>query len=131
MEILIIIAAILIFFTTMRIIMMRKAAQSKGKEINISLLDEETQNLLKRDKSMLYFYTPQCGACRSQSPIIDKLSEEIENVRKIDLSGKIEIAREFGIMGTPTTILMLKNSVAEIYVGVKRENFLKTRFQEL
>jgi thiol-disulfide isomerase/thioredoxin len=131
MEILIIIAAVIMFFTTMRFMMMRKAAKFKGKEIDISLLDENTQNLLNQNKSMLYFYTPHCGACKSQAPIIDKLSEEIKSLGKIDLTGNIDVAREFGIMGTPTTMLMLKNRIAEIYVGVKQEKFLRTRFQEL
>ncbi len=131
MEVLIFVAAILLFFMSMRFLMMRKAAKSKGKQIDISLLDEKTRELLNRDKSLLYFYTPQCGACRSQTPIIDKLSEEIGSVGKIDLTGQIDVAREFGIMGTPTTILMLKNSIAEIFVGAKSEKFLRTRFQEL
>ena len=82
-------------------------------------------------KSILYFYTPTCGACRTQAPIIDKLKEDLSSVGKIDLSVNREAASEFGIMGTPTTAIMVGNNVAEIFVGLKKYDFLKSKYEAL
>jgi len=99
---------ILIMFFGMKMLIQRRAQKSKGNEIDVSMLDYETRNLLMKEKSILYFYTPTCHACKTQAPIIDKLWEETNLVQKIDLSKNIALAKEFGIMGTPTTALMKK-----------------------
>jgi len=131
MDIAITFGVIILIFFGMKMLMERRAQKSKGNEVDVSMLDDETRNLLMKEKSILYFYTPTCHACKTQAPIIDKLSEETNLVQKIDLSKNMVLAREFGIMGTPTIALMKKNIVAEIFVGFKRENFLRTNFNNL
>jgi len=131
MDIAITFGVIILIFFGMKMLMERRAQKSKGNKVDVSMLDDETRNLLMKEKSILYFYTPTCHACKTQAPIIDKLSEETNLVQKIDLSKNMVLAREFGIMGTPTTALMKKNIVAEIFVGFKRENFLRTNFNNL
>ena len=115
----------------MKMLIQRRTQKSKGNEIDVSILDDETRSLLTKEKSILYFYTQTCHACKTQVPIIDKLSEETKLVQKIDLSKNMALAKEFGIMGTPTIALMKKNIVTEIFVGFKRENFLRTYFNNL
>jgi thioredoxin-like negative regulator of GroEL len=44
-------------------------------------------------------------------------------VGKIDLSQKIDVAKEFGIMGTSTTVLMSNNKIVGIFVGIKKRIF--------
>lgn len=111
--------------------MQKRAARAKGKKIDSSIFDDTIKSLLAKEKSILYFYTPTCGACRSQAPIIDKIESETEFVGKIDLSKNIGAAKEFGIMGTPSTALMKGNKVADIFIGVKQEKFLLERFNLL
>ena len=130
MDILIAVVVIMSVFIGLRFLMQKRAQRSKGKEVDISIFDDKIKRLLKSEKSILYFYTPACGACRSQTPIIDKLDDETNAVGKIDLSINRDAAKEFGIMGTPSTAIMSGNRIAEIFIGLKHEKFLKKVFDE-
>ena len=47
----------------------------------IELREEEFENKIKENgKILVDCYAPWCGPCRMLSPIIDELSEEINNV---------------------------------------------------
>ena len=111
--------------------MQKRAQKSKGKSIDISIFNDEIKTLLNGNKSILYFYTPTCGACKAQTLIIDELKEDLNFVGKIDLSENSEASKEFGILGTPTTAIMKGNIVAEIFVGLKKFDFLKTKFENV
>jgi len=130
MDILIAVVVIMSVFIGLRFLMQKRAQRSKGKEVDISIFDDKIKRLLKSEKSILYFYTPTCGACKSQTPIIDKLDDETNAVGKIDISINRDVAKEFGIMGTPSTAIMSGNRIAEIFIGLKHENFLKKVFDE-
>ncbi|VAX26341.1 hypothetical protein MNBD_IGNAVI01-2508 [hydrothermal vent metagenome] len=131
MDILITVAVIITLFVGFRFLMQKRAQRSKGKEVDMSIFDDKIKSLLNGKKSILYFYTPTCGACRSQTPIIDKLDAETNAVGKVDLSINRDAAAEFGIMGTPSTAIMSGNKIAEIFIGLKQENFLKKKFDEV
>jgi thiol-disulfide isomerase/thioredoxin len=131
MDILITVAAVLFLMFSLKYFMQKKAQKAKGKSIDISKFNDEIKELLNNKKSILYFYTPTCGACRTQAPIIDKLKEDLSSVGKIDLSVNREAASEFGIMGTPTTAIMVGNNVVEIFVGLKKYDFLKSKYEAL
>jgi len=131
MDILITAIVIISLFVGLRLFMQKRAQRSKGKDVDISIFDDKVKSLLKGEKSILYFYTPTCGACRSQTPIIDKLANETDAVGKIDLSVNRNAAKEFGIMGTPSTAIMSGNRIAEIFIGLKQKKFLKRKFDEV
>ena len=131
MDVLITVLVIISVFVGLKFLMQKRAQRSKGKEVDISIFDEDIKTLLKSEKSILYFYTPTCGACKSQTPIIDKLEAETNAVGKIDLSVNRDTAKEFGIMGTPSTAIMSGNRIAEIFIGLKQENFLKKKFDDI
>ncbi|MDA3860261.1 MAG: thioredoxin family protein [Melioribacteraceae bacterium] len=119
------------FMIILKVIMQKRAQKSQGKSIDASLFDDEIKTLLSGNKSILYFFSPTCGVCKSQAPIIDKLKEEFNLVGKIDLSLNQNAAQEFGILGTPTTILMKGNIVNEVFVGLKKFDVLKSKFEIL
>jgi len=131
MDILVAVVIIMSVFIGLKFLMQKRAQHSKGKEVDISIFDDKIKRLLKSEKSILYFYTPTCGACRSQTPIINKLDDETNAVGKIDLSINRDAAKEFGIMGTPSTAIMSGNRIAEIFIGLKQENFLKKKFDDI
>lgn len=130
MDILLTAVVIVILFVGLKFFVQKKAQRTMGKEVNISLFDDKVKSLLNSEKSILYFFTPTCGACKSQAPIIDSLETETKAVGKIDLSVNRNIASEFGIMGTPSTAIMAGNKIKEMFVGLKQEKFLKERFDQ-
>jgi len=131
MYILITAIVIISIFVGLRFLLQKRAQRSKGKEIDLSIFDDKIKTLLKSEKSLLYFFTPTCGACKSQTPIIDRLEEQTKAVGKIDLSVNRSAAAEFGIIGTPSTVIMSGNIIAEIFVGLKKADFLKRKLDEV
>jgi len=77
-------------------------------------------------EGVTYFYSPKCGACKRMEPIIEKLSKEI-NVLRIDVTtaeGE-RLAKEFGILGTPTIVVVKNGKVEKVIVGVQTYEKLK------
>ncbi|MBU0472728.1 MAG: thioredoxin family protein [Bacteroidetes bacterium] len=131
MDVAITVGVIVLLMLSLKLFMQKRVQRVKGKSVNVSIFTSDIQELLKGKKSILYFYTPSCGACKTQSPIIDRLKDDIDFVGKIDLSDKREVATEFGILGTPTTAIMRGNNIEEIFVGLKKFDFLKAKFEVL
>jgi thioredoxin-like negative regulator of GroEL len=129
MDIIITALAIVVFMLLLKYITQKRSQKSLGKQIDISLFDEEIKDLMNGRKSVLYFYTPTCGVCKSQAPIIEKLKDNINVVGKIDLSQHNPVSKEFGILGVPTTAIMKGNTVIDIFVGLKKYDFLKSKFE--
>ena len=77
------------------------------------------------DRVLAYFYTPTCSACRTQTPIIERLEDEYENVYKVDVAEHGEAARAFGVMATPTTVIVEEGKVVEMMVGSRNEARLR------
>jgi len=129
MEYLIFIAIIIAIVLGLRFLMLKKARKNLGKEVDISLFDSKTKKILSQNKALLYFYTPTCGNCKVQKPIIDKLESELKSVSKIDLTQQPALSSEFGIMGVPTMAIMKGNRIAKIFVGRQSESVLRTAFE--
>jgi len=69
------------------------------------------------DRFVLYFYSPNCGPCRTMGPRIDALAGQHANVLKFDISADFELARAFGVMATPTTVLVSGGVIEHMLVG--------------
>ncbi|MFN7064542.1 MAG: thioredoxin family protein [Aquificaceae bacterium] len=76
---------------------------------------------------LVYFYSERCGACKMMKPQVEKLKERLE-VMEVDV-GKSEgqkVAKEFGVMATPTTFLVKDGIIKKVFVGfVRSEKILE------
>lgn len=82
-----------------------------------------------QEQALIYFFSDACGMCKPMTPVIDRLSTEHRNVVKLDVARHLELARRFGVMGTPTTVLVRDGKVEQIWVGVRSEAQLRRVFQ--
>jgi len=76
---------------------------------------------------VVYFYSPNCGACHRMNPVIDELSKKVK-VKKVDVSDKegLQIASRLGVLGTPTTVVVREGKVKKAFLGFKKaENILQ------
>jgi thioredoxin 1 len=113
---LIVIAALVVGFFGLQILMVRKMQKAKGKPA--PQLDGRVGALISKGKKvMFYFYSPSCRMCSTTTPIIEELSKVHTNVFKIDISQDMATARKFGIMGTPSTVVVENGIVSEFKVG--------------
>ena len=79
----------------------------------ITMLTNENfdSEVMNADKTVLVdFYADWCGPCKMQSPIVDEIDGERDDVkvRKINIDQQPELAMRFGVMSIPT-IMVVKN----------------------
>ncbi len=70
--------------------------------------DNFEREVLKSDKKVLVdFWADWCGPCKMLSPVIDKLAEELEDVKvcKVNVDTEPTISIEYNIMSIPTLIV--------------------------
>ena len=84
--------------------------------------------VLKSEKTVvLDFYADWCGPCKMQSPVIDKLAEEILDIKvgKINVDENSKLAERYGIMSIPTIIIIKNGEVCKQFVGLTPKEKIK------
>ena len=81
--------------------------------------------LAQNQRTLLYFYTPTCSACKVMTPIIDRLQKEFSNILKINLTNDLEIGKQFGVMGTPSLVLVEDQKIRSFVVGARNETAIR------
>lgn len=80
------------------------------------------EELITGDKLVLVDFSANwCAPCKALSPIIDSLSENINDseviIGKLDIETDVEIANKYGIKSIPTIILFRNGEIVEKNVG--------------
>ena len=118
----IILGVVLLVFL-LQFVMIFAAKKSKGKKL--SGLTGKLKSLERNgSKGLVYFFSPSCGACKAQTPIIKELQSSNKNVFDVDISKDMNTARVFGIKATPTTILVENGTISQVLLGVKQKDVL-------
>lgn len=76
-------------------------------------------------RSLYYFYSPSCHACRNMGPVVDGLAQRYSGVEKVDVTQRLEVARRFGVRATPTTVLVSDGAIEDVLLGAQREDRLR------
>ncbi len=77
------------------------------------------------------FWAEWCMPCRMVAPILEELSEELENVKisKLNVDEVGEIAAEFGIRSIPTLLFFKGGKVIDKSVGAMPKETLKIKIE--
>ncbi|MFC2401656.1 thioredoxin [Streptococcus sobrinus] len=93
--------------------------------------EEETKDGLV----LVDFWATWCGPCRMQAPILEQLSEELDEdelkIVKLDVDENPAIAQKFGIMSIPTLLFKKDGQVVKQVAGVHTKDQLKAIVAEL
>ena len=123
-SILYIVLAVTAFFLLLQGVIRFAAYRRKG-----SLIPELNGDLGRRIKNgnrlLLYFYSPACGACRSMTPVIEKMQSENKNVIKINILDESNLARQLGVWGTPATLVVENARINQFLLGARTESYLR------
>lgn len=123
-----IIGGIIALFLLLQYSMVFAAKRTQGTQL--SGLQGKLKSLEKKgSKGMVYFFSPSCGACKAQTPIVKSLEKTYKNVFDVDISRDMETAKIFGVKATPTTVAVKDGVIDKVYLGVKQrdiyEQYLK------
>ncbi|WP_220740181.1 thioredoxin [Leuconostoc miyukkimchii] len=69
--------------------------------------------------SITDFWATWCGPCRMQSPVLEALSEEVDNVEfvKMDVDANPETPAKFSIRAIPTLLVQKDGEIVERLTG--------------
>ena len=112
---LIILALVSLLFLPQLIAQLRARALQGRPAPDISHLIDQRQR--EYGNIMLYFFSPACGPCRAMTPVIDELAQRHGNVIAVDVMQSSELAGRFGVMGTPTTVLVRDGKIQKMLMG--------------
>jgi len=126
--ILYIVLTIVGLFVLMQLYIRLSAVLKKGKVIE-GVKGKLGSDIRSGRKLLVYFYTNSCAACKPMTPMIDHLKKEFKNIHKINLASEMDVARAFGVMGTPATILVEDQKIKSFNLGAKTESFLRNLIQ--
>lgn len=107
-----------------RIVMAIKVARLKGKPAPV-LYKASAKRIKSGKKTILYFFTPPCGACKIQEPIIAQMSKKYPDALfKIDASREREVASAYGVLGVPFLAFIEGGKIIDAKAGVQQESAL-------
>ncbi|MBN2525647.1 MAG: thioredoxin family protein [Deltaproteobacteria bacterium] len=111
-----IIAGFVVLMLGMRFFIQFKSSAMKGRSAP-ELAGKPGKILKRHPAALFYFYSPSCGACASMTPAVKKLALQTENVVAVDISKDMDTARKFGVMATPTLVVVREGIIKEILIG--------------
>ncbi len=125
-----IILGIIALFLLLQFSMVAAAKKSQG--LKLEGLNSKLKSLEKKGtKGLVYFFSPSCGACKAQTPIIKSMQKSNKNVFDVDISSDIQTARVFGVKATPTTVIVKNGIVDKVFLGVKQKDFFEKYLREI
>ena len=91
--------------------------------------EKDYENLIQSGKVLVDFYADWCGPCQMQSPIIDKVAQELGDkvkVCKVNVDEQPNLANRYGIASIPTVMLFKNGEVINTSLGYRPKNELET-----
>ncbi|MGA7951027.1 MAG: thioredoxin family protein [Thiobacillaceae bacterium] len=99
----------------MQVSLHHRARRVEGQEApDTSVLDGKAG---KHSRKLYYFYARHCGPCKSMAPLIERVRQDHPNLIKLDIAEAADLARQFGIVATPTFILVEAGTIRKVRLG--------------
>ncbi len=122
--ILFLLGGVALLFIIVQIAILAYTRKQLGREVE-NLKGAVGEAVRTGERVVAYFYAPSCSVSRTQTPIIDKLAVELQNVYSIDITEEFETARAIGVHTTPTIVIFEGGEIRDFLVGSTTEQMLR------
>ncbi len=112
----IVVVVFVVIVVGMQLALLRRARAMEGKPLP-ALPGQVGQQIAAADHALVYFFSPQCGACRAITPRVRALAEHNDAVFAIDVFRETDLARALGVMATPSTVEIRGGKVVGYHLG--------------
>lgn len=88
------------------------------------LTDKNFQSITAKGVTLVDFWAPWCGPCKMIAPVLNEISNEIENkalIAKMNVDENSLIPNKFGIRSIPTLIVFKNGKEVSRLVGMKNK----------
>lgn len=84
-----------------------------------AITDQDFEQETKDGVVLTDFWATWCGPCKMQSPVIEQLAEERQDVKftKMDVDNNQETAKDLGIMAIPTLLIKKDGKIVDRLTG--------------
>lgn len=100
----------------MQLAVARRARAMRGKVVP-PLPGQTGRRIAGQDHALVYFFSPQCGACRAITPRVRDLAKKNRGVFAVDVMSDLELARALGVMATPSTVEIQDGRIIGYHIG--------------
>ncbi|WEV60245.1 thioredoxin [Streptococcaceae bacterium ESL0729] len=101
----------------------------------VAVTDKDFVEETKEGLVLVDFWATWCGPCRMQGPILDQLSDEIDEselkIVKMDVDENPTTPSQFGVMSIPTLLFKKDGEVVKQVAGVHTKDQILAIVKEL
>lgn len=112
-----ILVGIIAIFFILKLLMMIRVWTRRGKGAP-KVGGQLGRHIESGEKVVAYFYSTTCRACKTQEKYLPRIQEKFKNIIRVNTAKEREMSVAFGIMGTPTTIIIDKGIIKDYFVGI-------------
>ena len=93
------------------------------------------EQVLDSEKTVLVdFYADWCGPCKMMVPVVEEISEELQDkvkVCKINVDENQDLAMQYGIMSIPTLVFIKNGKLEKTLVGLRDKQELISVLEQM